>query len=210
VTEVEERTKVPGVATGLVWTPVGGDVIFIEAAQMPGSKGFILTGQLGEVMQESARAALSYVRSRTHQLAVDDSWFDNHDIHLHVPAGAVPKDGPSAGITMATALASLITRRPVRGNLAMTGEITLRGQVLPIGGLKEKVLAAHRFGLDTVIIPRHNEKDLDDIPEDIRAQMRFVPVRDVDQVLEEALEDPLAAEAVEPFPAQQNHSEKTS
>jgi len=189
MTEVEERTTIPGVATGLVWTPVGGDVVFIEAAQMPGGKGFLLTGQLGEVMQESARAALSYIRSRSGELHIEDSWFDKHDIHLHVPAGAVPKDGPSAGITMATALASLITQRPVRSNVAMTGEITLRGQVLPIGGLKEKALAAHRFGLDTVIIPRRNEKDLDDIPDEVRERLTFVPVDHVDQALNAALSD---------------------
>jgi len=191
--EIEERTTIPGVATGLVWTPVGGDVVFVEAARMPGGKGFILTGQLGDVMQESARAALSYIRSRAAKLGVDDHWFDKYDIHLHVPAGAVPKDGPSAGITMATALASLLTQRPVRSNVAMTGEITLRGQVLPIGGLKEKVLAAHRFGLDTVILPRRNEKDLDDIPQEVRQQMHFVLVDNVDQVLEAALGEPIAS-----------------
>jgi ATP-dependent Lon protease len=194
LTEVEERTHIPGVATGLVWTPVGGDVIFIEAAQMPGSKGFVLTGQLGDVMQESARAALSYVRSRMPDLGIEEGWFTQHDIHLHVPAGAVPKDGPSAGITMATALASLLTQRPVRSNIAMTGEITLRGQVLPIGGLKEKVLAAHRFGLDTIIAPKRNERDLDDIPEEVRKQMRFVLVDRVDQVLEQALSKPVHSE----------------
>lgn len=190
LTEVEERTHIPGVATGLVWTPVGGDIVFVEAAQMPGGKGFILTGQLGDVMQESARAALSYVRSRLDDLGVDPGWFNKHDIHLHVPGGSVPKDGPSAGITMATALASLLTQRPVRGNVAMTGEITLRGQVLPIGGLKEKVLAAHRFGLDTVIVPKRNANDLDDIPEEVRKQMKFVLVERVDQVLEDALTKP--------------------
>ncbi|MBN1119870.1 MAG: endopeptidase La [Anaerolineae bacterium] len=191
ITEIEERTCVPGVATGLVWTPVGGDIVFIEAARMPGSKGFTLTGQLGNVMQESARAALSYIRARSSELDIDDQWFSNNDIHLHVPAGAVSKDGPSAGITMATALASLLTRRPVKSEVAMTGEITLRGQVLPIGGVKEKVLAAHRFGLGTVILPARNEKDLDDIPEEIRNEMKFVLVEDVDQVLEAALADPL-------------------
>ncbi len=194
LTEVEERTTIPGVATGLVWTPVGGDVIFIEAARMPGSKGFVLTGQLGDVMQESARAALSYIRARAKHLGIDPDWFDKNDVHLHVPAGSVPKDGPSAGITMATALASLLTNRPVRGNIAMTGEITLRGQVLPIGGLKEKVLAAHRLGLDTIIIPKRNEADLDDIPEDIRNQLTFVLADSVDQVLEAALGDRVEAE----------------
>lgn len=188
ITEVEERTNIPGVATGLVWTPVGGDIVFIEAAGMPGKKNFILTGQLGEVMQESARAALSYIRSRAGALGIDDAWFEDHDIHMHVPAGAIPKDGPSAGITMATALASLLTRRPVRADTAMTGEITLRGQVLPIGGVKEKVLAAHRFGLKTVILPNRNEKDLDDIPEEVRKKMHFVYANRVDDVLTAALE----------------------
>ncbi len=186
--EVQERTQIPGVATGLVWTPVGGDVVFIEAAQMAGKKGFMLTGQLGEVMQESARAALSYVRSRAASLGIPDAWFEEHDLHLHVPAGAVPKDGPSAGITIATSLVSLLTDRPVRSDVAMTGEITLRGQVLPIGGVKEKVLAAHRFGLRTVILPRRNENDLDDVPEEIRSQMNIILADRVDQVLEAALE----------------------
>ncbi|NLH07344.1 MAG: endopeptidase La [Chloroflexi bacterium] len=189
--EIAERTDIPGVATGLAWTPVGGDVMFVEAARMPGQKGFIVTGQLGDVMQESARAALSYVRSHAQDLGIDEKWFDQNDVHLHVPAGAVPKDGPSAGITMATALASLLTGRPVKSNLAMTGEITLRGQVLPIGGVKEKVLAAHRVGLDTVILPRRNEKDLDDIPEEIREKMNFILVDRVDQVLEAALGEPV-------------------
>lgn len=192
ISEIEERTNIPGVATGLVWTPVGGDIVFVEAAKMPGNKGFILTGQLGDVMQESARAALSYVRSRARDLGIDENWFEKNDVHLHVPAGAVPKDGPSAGITMATALASLLTQRPVRSNVAMTGEITLRGQVLPIGGVKEKVLAAHRFGLDTVILPRRNEKDLDDVPEEVREAMTFILVDTIDEVLDEALGEPLA------------------
>ncbi len=195
ITEIEERTNIPGVATGLVWTPVGGDVVFVEATRMPGSKGFILTGQLGDVMQESARAALSYIRAHAEELGIDPNWFDKSDIHLHVPAGGVPKDGPSAGITMATALASLLTGRVVRSNVAMTGEITLRGQVLPIGGLKEKALAAHRFGIDTVIIPRRNEKDLDEIPEEVRKQLNFVLVDRVDQVLEVALGERVETEA---------------
>ncbi|NDJ52256.1 MAG: endopeptidase La [Chloroflexi bacterium] len=188
LTEVEDRTNLPGVATGLAWTPVGGDVMFVEATRMPGSKGFILTGQLGEVMQESARAALSYIRAHTDDLMIAEDWFKSTDIHLHVPAGAQPKDGPSAGITMVTALASLLTQRPVRSNVAMTGEVTLRGQVLPIGGVKEKVLAAHRFGIDTVLLPQRNEKDLDDIPAEIREQMQFVLVNRVEQVLEAALD----------------------
>jgi len=177
----------PGVATGLVWTPVGGDIVFIEATKMPGSKGFQLTGQLGDVMRESAQAALSYVRSKATELGVDERFFDHTDIHLHVPSGAVPKDGPSAGVTMATAIASLITGRPVRDDVAMTGEITLRGQVLPIGGLKEKVLAAHRVGVKTVIIPKRNEKDLDDIPQEVRDSIKFVLADCVEQVFEAAL-----------------------
>jgi ATP-dependent Lon protease len=185
--EVKERTEMPGVATGLVWTPVGGDIVFIEATKMPGGKGFQLTGQLGDVMRESAQAALSYVRSKASELGVDERFFDHTDIHLHVPSGAVPKDGPSAGVTMATAIASLITGRPVRDDVAMTGEITLRGQVLPIGGLKEKVLAAHRVGVKMVIIPKRNEKDLDDIPQEVRDSMKFVLADCVDQVFEAAL-----------------------
>ena len=203
ITEVEERTNIPGVATGLVWTPVGGDIVFIEAAGMPGKKNFILTGQLGEVMQESARAALSYIRSRAGALGIDEDWFEDHDIHMHVPAGSIPKDGPSAGITMATALASLLTRRPVRADTTMTGEITLRGQVLPIGGVKEKVLAAHRFGLKTVILPKRNEKDLDDIPEEIRKEMNFVFANRVDDVLAAALEK-------EPVPPRTPDGRRTS
>ncbi|HLC35330.1 MAG TPA: endopeptidase La, partial [Anaerolineales bacterium] len=166
--EVRERTAVPGVATALAWTPVGGDLLFIEATRMPGKHGFQLTGSLGQVMQESARAALSYVRSKTSELGLAPDFFEHNDIHLHIPAGAQPKDGPSAGITMATALISLVAGRPVRSDLGMTGEITLRGQVLPIGGLKEKVLAAHRAGLKAVILPKRNMRDLDDIPDDVR------------------------------------------
>ncbi len=186
--EIEERTDLPGVATGLAWTPVGGDVLFVEATRMPGGKGFQYTGQLGEVMQESARTALSYIRSKAKNLGLEPDFFDKSDIHLHVPAGAVPKDGPSAGVTMAVALASLLTGRQTRRNVAMTGEITLRGQVLPVGGIKDKVLAAHRFGVDTVIIPRKNENDLDDLPEDVRKQLKFVLAEKVDEVLSAALE----------------------
>jgi ATP-dependent Lon protease len=186
--EIEERTDLPGVATGLAWTPVGGDVLFVEAARMPGAKGFQFTGQLGEVMQESARTAFSYIRSKAEDLGLDPGFFEKNDIHIHVPAGAVPKDGPSAGVTMATALASLLTSRPVRSNIAMTGEITLRGQVLPVGGIKDKVLAAHRFGVDTVIIPKKNENDLDDLPEDVRSHLHFVLAEHVEDVLQAALE----------------------
>jgi ATP-dependent Lon protease len=185
--EVAQRTETPGVATGLVVTAAGGDIVFVEAAQMPGDKGFILTGQLGEVMQESARAALTYVRSKATALGLAEDFFDRHDIHVHVPAGAVPKDGPSAGVTLATALVSLLTGRPVRGDVAMTGEITLRGQVLPIGGVKEKVLAAHRAGIKTVILPQRNEPDLDDVPDEARAALQFVLADRVDQVIEAAL-----------------------
>jgi ATP-dependent Lon protease len=188
--EVAERTAVPGVATALAYTPAGGDILFIEATAMPGGKGFQITGQLGEVMQESARAALSYVRANAKALGVKDNYFARHDIHLHVPAGATPKDGPSAGITMATALASLVTGRPVRPEVGMTGEITLRGLVLPIGGLKEKVLAAHRAGLKTVIFPRRNENDIDDVPEEVRRDLKFVLADRIEQVLDVALEKP--------------------
>jgi ATP-dependent Lon protease len=186
-TELEERTDQPGVATGLAWTPVGGDVLFVEATQMPGGKGFQTTGKLGEVMQESARIAMSYVRSKAKDLGVEAAFYNENDIHLHVPAGAMPKDGPSAGVTMATALASLLTGRAVKSNVAMTGEITLRGQVLPVGGIKEKVLAAHRLGVDTIILPKKNENDLDDLPEEVRNALSFVLVDTVDQVLDNAL-----------------------
>jgi len=187
--EAAERTEIPGVATGLAVTPTGGDVLFVEATKMPGQKGLTITGQLGEVMKESAQAALSYIRSKADQLGVDKDFFNKNDIHIHVPAGAVPKDGPSAGITIATALASLLTERPVRDDIGMTGEITLRGRVLPVGGIKEKVLAAHRAGLRTVIIPRRNEKDLDELPQHVRQEMKIILVDYVDEVLNIALRD---------------------
>jgi ATP-dependent Lon protease len=186
--EISMRTSIPGVATGLAWTPVGGDVLFIEATRMPGSKNFVVTGSVGNVMQESARAALSYTRSRAEKLGIDPDFFEKTDIHLHVPSGAQPKDGPSAGVTITTALVSLLTNRPVKSDLGMTGEITLRGQVLPIGGLKEKVLAAHRAGLKKVILPKQNEADLEDIPEEIRNEMQFIPVENIDEVLANAFE----------------------
>ncbi|MBE2236876.1 MAG: endopeptidase La [Caldilineaceae bacterium] len=185
--EIEERLENPGVAIGLVWTEAGGDITFFEATRVPGAKGYTLTGQLGEVMKESAQAALSYVRNRAESLGIDPEFFNHSDLHLHIPEGAIPKDGPSAGITMATALASLLTNRPVRPKLGMTGEITLRGKVLPIGGVKEKVLAAARYGLDTVILPRRNESDLEELPEAVRKQMKFVFVNTVDEVLVAAL-----------------------
>ncbi|MEZ4667993.1 MAG: endopeptidase La [Anaerolineae bacterium] len=190
--EIEERTDLPGVATGLAWTPVGGDVLFVEAARMPGGKGFQYTGQLGDVMAESARTALSYIRSKAEDFGLEPNFFEKNDIHIHVPAGAVPKDGPSAGVTMAAALASLLTGRPTRSNVAMTGEITLRGQVLPVGGIKDKVLAAHRFGVDTVIIPKKNKNDLDDLPKDVRKELKFVLADKVDDVLKAALLPPPA------------------
>jgi ATP-dependent Lon protease len=187
--EAAERCDQPGVATGLSVTAVGGDILFIEATKMPGQKGLTITGQLGDVMKESAQAALSYVRSQAERLGFEQDFFSKSDIHVHVPAGAVPKDGPSAGVTIATALASLLTGRPVRADVGMTGEITLRGQVLPVGGIKEKVLAAHRAGLRTVIIPKRNEKDLDDLPQEIRDDMQFVLVDRVEEVLATALRD---------------------
>ena len=188
--EVEARTSIPGVATGLAYTPVGGDVLFIEATRMPGAKGFQVTGSLGNVMQESARAALSYVRSRAEQIGLDQSFFEKSDFHLHIPGGAQPKDGPSAGVTMATAIVSLVSGRLVRPDVGMTGEITLRGQVLPVGGIKEKVLAAHRSGLKKVILPKRNEADLEDLPDEVRQSMQFIFVQSVDEVLEAALEAP--------------------
>jgi ATP-dependent Lon protease len=196
--EMAERTTIPGVAIGLVVTPAGGDITFIEATRMPGGKGFVMTGQLGDVMRESGQAALSYVRSKSRDLGVAEDFFDKADIHMHVPAGAVPKDGPSAGVTMATALASLLTKRLVRDDVAMTGEITLRGQVLPIGGIKEKVLAAHRVGLKMVILPKRNEKDLDDVPQEVRDSMQFVLADSVEQVFEAALRDHEPAQAAKP------------
>jgi len=187
--EAAERTEIPGVATGLAWTSAGGAITFVEATKMPGSKGFTLTGQLGDTMKESAQAALSYVRSKTKELGISQDFFEKMDIHLHLPAGGVPKDGPSAGVTMATALVSLLTERPVKAHVGMTGEITLRGQILPVGGVKEKVLAAHRSGLSTVILPKRNEKDLEEIRQEIRQEMTFLLADRVDQVLEAALTD---------------------
>jgi ATP-dependent Lon protease len=187
--ESAERTAVPGVATGLAVTGTGGDVLFVEATRMPGDKeGLVLTGQLGDVMKESARIALSYVRSHAEELGLDEHAFDDVSFHVHVPAGAIPKDGPSAGITMTTALASLLTGRPVKHTVGMTGEVTLQGRVLPIGGLKQKALAAHTAGLTDVIIPERNRADLDDVPEDVRKEMSFHPVMSLDEVLELSLE----------------------
>ena len=179
--DVAERTSVPGVATGLAWTPVGGDILFVEATKMPGSGKLTLTGQLGDVMKESAQTALSYVKSKACAYGIPEEVFKTEDIHVHVPAGAIPKDGPSAGITIAIALISLFTDKPVRPDVAMTGEITLRGLVLPVGGIKEKVLAAHRAGIKEIILPKRNNMDLDELPEQIRHQLKFHLISKVDQ-----------------------------
>ena len=186
--EVAERTSVPGVATGLAVTGVGGDVLFVEATSVAGGEKLILTGQLGDVMKESAQIALSAVRAQAGVFGLDDDQFENRSFHLHVPAGAIPKDGPSAGITMATALASLLTGRPVRHTVGMTGEVTLQGRVLPIGGLKQKVLAAHAAGLTDVVIPERNRADLDDVPQHVRDELSFHPVMSLAEVLDIALE----------------------
>jgi len=181
------RTELPGVATGLAWTPAGGEVLFVEAKVMEDAGGLILTGQLGDVMKESARIALSYVQGELENLGLSKGALEEKSVHLHVPAGAIPKDGPSAGVTLVTALVSELTGRRVRGDVGMTGEVTLQGQVLPIGGLKQKVLAAHRHGLKTVLLPKANEVDLDDVPEDIRDELEFVLVEHLGEVLERAL-----------------------
>jgi ATP-dependent Lon protease len=186
--EAAVRTAVPGVATGLAVTGVGGDVLFVEATRMKGKEGLVLTGQLGDVMKESARIALSYVRGHAEELGIAEDAFDDREFHVHVPAGAIPKDGPSAGVTMTTALASLLSGRPVKHTVGMTGEVTLQGRVLPIGGLKQKVLAAHAAGLTDVILPERNRGDLDDIPSDVRERMTFHPVMSIGEVLDAALE----------------------
>jgi len=188
------RVSVPGVATGLAWTPVGGDILFIEATRVPGTGKLILTGQLGDVMKESATAALSIVKNRAIALGIDPSRFEKSDIHIHVPAGAIPKDGPSAGVAMFMALASLMTDRTVRSDTAMTGEISLRGLVLPVGGIKEKVLAAYAAGIKRVMLPARNRKDYEDIPEVARKEMEFVWLEHVEQAVAAALE-PKPAEA---------------
>jgi ATP-dependent Lon protease len=186
--EMDERTLIPGVATGLSWTAAGGEVLYIEASQMFGKKGLSLTGQLGEVMKESAQTALSWVRSHARQLGIEDSFFERVDLHLHVPEGAIPKDGPSAGITLVTALVSLLTGRLVRSRLAMTGEMTLSGRVLPVGGIKEKVLAAHRLGVKEVILPKRNEKAVkEDLPDNVRSDIKVHLVSSIEEVLELAL-----------------------
>jgi ATP-dependent Lon protease len=188
IRETKLNTSRPGVVTGLAWTPAGGEILHIEAVRYPGKGNILLTGQIGDVMKESAQAALSLVKSRCQELGIGADGFKDTDIHIHVPAGAVPKDGPSAGVAMFTAIASLFTDRPVRSDVAMTGEITLRGLVLPIGGLKEKILAAQRAGVKTVIIPKLNEKDLPDVPTDVKETLEFVLAETVDEVLAVALE----------------------
>jgi ATP-dependent Lon protease len=185
--EVAMRTSVPGVATGLAWTPVGGDILFIEATRVPGHGKLILTGQLGDVMKESAQAALSLVKSQTSRLGIDSGIFDKSDVHIHVPAGAIPKDGPSAGVAMYTALVSLFTNRTVAHSLAMTGEVSLRGLVLPVGGIKEKTVAAHRAGIRKVLLPARNRKDLEDVPKVVRDEVQFVFCERVDEIVREAL-----------------------
>ncbi len=189
LSEAAEKGNRPGVAIGLMWTPAGGEIAFIEATKMQGRRTLLVTGQLGDVMKESAQAALSYIRSKAEDLGINPEFFEKYDIHIHVPAGAIPKDGPSAGITIAAALASLLTGRPVRDDLAMTGEITLRGRVLPVGGIKEKVLAAHRAGIKTVILPSKNQLDLEELPDELKKEMTFILVETVDEALRAALAD---------------------
>jgi ATP-dependent Lon protease len=187
--EIALRTSIPGVATGLAWTPVGGDILFIEATRIPGKGALILTGQLGDVMRESVQAALTLVKSRATQLGIDPQLFERSDIHVHVPAGATPKDGPSAGVAMFTALASLLTNRTVRPDTAMTGEISLRGLVLPVGGIKEKVVAAASAGLTRVMLPARNRRDFEDIPKSARDKLSFVWLEQVDEAIANALAD---------------------
>jgi ATP-dependent Lon protease len=196
VSEIAERTRIPGVATGLAWTPTGGDILFIEATRMRGKAGLTLTGHLGDVMKESAQAALSYIRSNASTLGIAEDFFERVDIHIHVPAGAIAKDGPSAGVAMVVALTSLLTNRRVQFATAMTGEMTLRGKVLAVGGIKEKVLAAARAGITMVILPQHNEKDLIDVPQEIRDKMRFLFVEEIHEAVEAALEAPEESQAV--------------
>ena len=199
--EIEARTKNPGVAIGLAWTPVGGEVLFVEASRMQGGGTLTLTGHLGDVMKESARAALSWFRAHAPEYGVDPDFYKTAEVHLHVPSGAIPKDGPSAGVTMATALVSELTGRPVRGDLAMTGEITLSGRVLPVGGIKEKVLAARRVGIREIILPQQNEKNIkEDLGEDLRKELRFHLVTTIDEVLHLALTPPRAADLDRPVP----------
>ncbi len=191
--EVKKRTASIGVATGLAWTPVGGDIMFIETTVMPGTGKVVLTGQLGDVMKESATAAVSFLRAHSEELGLPEEYFAKHDLHVHVPAGAVPKDGPSAGIALATSIASRLTGQKVNPNIAMTGEITLTGQVLPIGGVKEKVLGAKRAGIAKIVLPKRNELDLDDVPKEVRDTMSFTGVEDISEVFAQAFGDRMVA-----------------
>jgi ATP-dependent Lon protease len=206
--EIAMRTSVPGVATGLAWTPAGGDILFVEATSVPGRGKLILTGQLGDVMKESAQAALTLVKSRAAEFGVDAIELQKSDVHVHVPAGAIPKDGPSAGVAMFMALTSLLTGRTVRSDTAMTGEISLRGLVLPIGGVKEKVLAAIQAGIATVMLPARNRKDLEDVPEKARSRIRFVWLEQVDDAIEAALNPPESQEPDMPRTSQASPTER--
>jgi ATP-dependent Lon protease len=178
-----------GICTGLAWTAVGGELLKVEVLAYKGKGGLTLTGQLGDVMKESAQAGYTYIRSRAKDLGLEENFYETEDIHIHLPEGAIPKDGPSAGITMVTAMVSALTKRPVKAGVAMTGEITLSGRVLPVGGIKEKMLAAHRYGVKTILLPQRNMQDLEEIPENVRAEMKFIPVKHMDEVLKLALED---------------------
>jgi ATP-dependent Lon protease len=188
--EVAERTAMPGVAVGLAWTPSGGDILFVESTRMPGKGVLKVTGSLGDVMRESAEAARSWLRSRASELTFDDELFEKSDVHIHVPAGAIPKDGPSAGIAMVTSLASMVTGRPVRSAVAMTGEITLRGKILPVGGIKEKVLAAKRAGIATVVLPEQNRRDVDEVQRELLDGLRLEYVGQIDEALRHTLSAP--------------------
>jgi ATP-dependent Lon protease len=191
--EIAERTLSPGVATGLAWTPSGGEILFIEATKMPGKGNVTLTGNMRNVMQESATTAVSFVRSKAERLMLDPEWLRNIDLHIHIPQHGTPKDGPSAGVTMFTAVASLLLGFPVRSDLAMTGEISLRGRVMPVGGVKEKLLAAHRAGIREVLIPAKNRRDLDDVPDDVKDELKITLVSTIDEILPIALESPRRA-----------------
>ena len=208
--DMAERITVPGIATGLAWTPTGGDILFVEATRMQGRKQLTLTGQLGEVMKESAQAALSYIRANAEALKIQKTFFDSADLHLHVPAGAIPKDGPSAGVTMVVALASLLVGRKVRSDVAMTGEITLRGKVLPVGGIKEKVLAAHRAGIRTVLLPKLNDKDLEELPESVRKDMTFVLVDNIGEAIKGALKEAAKAPSAKRGTAEKSAPKKSA
>jgi ATP-dependent Lon protease len=209
--EVLKKDQI-GVATGLAWTAVGGDVLFIEALRMKGKGNLVMTGQLGEVMRESAQAAYSYAKSRAKELEINEEDFANYDIHIHIPEGAIPKDGPSAGITLATAMVSVLSQRPILKSVAMTGEITLRGNVLPVGGVKEKVLAARRARVSTIILPQQNRRDLDEVPKEPFKDIRFVFVDNMRQVFREALKEkiaPAASSGVRPQRLPQAASSRT-